>query len=206
MTFISSHATDISPSVLHQILDPGVNLSLWQRPAQSSIVRELSTLHASNLRDVRRPTSLDSFDGDVSTLMQQQGLDPSDFENLRADLRRLASLFSKVSEGRDMVFRLLTTDRDDCRRFHLDRTHMRLMCTYRGPGTEWLADAQVDRLAQARGAPNEAIIRFGEPSQFETFWVGILKGDPGNVGHGLVHRSPAIAGAGQIRVLFCLDC
>jgi hypothetical protein len=40
--------------------------------------------------------------------------------------------------------------------------------------------------------------RFGEPSRFEPFGVGILKGDayPGNAGRGLVHRSPAIAGSG----------
>jgi hypothetical protein len=58
------------------------------------------------------------------------------------------------------------------------------------------------------GAPNEHIIRFGEPSRFEPFWVGILKGDafPGNAGRGLVHRSPQIAGSGRTRVLFCLDC
>jgi hypothetical protein len=102
----------------------------------------------------------------------------------------------------------VTTDDDDCRRYHVDRTHLRLLCTYRGPGTEWLTNDQVERLAQASGAPNEEIIRFGEPSQFEPFWVGILKGDafPGNARHGLVHRSPPIKGSGQTRVLFCLDC
>jgi len=82
------------------------------------------------------------------------------------------------------------------------------MHLYRGPGTEWLTDVQVDRVAQASGAPNECIIRFGEPSQFDSFWVGVMKGNayPGNAGRGLVHRSPPIAGSGQTRVLFCLDC
>jgi hypothetical protein len=71
-----------------------------------------------------------------------------------------------------------------------------------------LTNEQVDRLAQGTGAPNEEIIRFGEPSRFEPFWVGILKGDayPGNAGYGLVHRSPPITGSGLTRVLFCLDC
>ncbi|MDJ0891453.1 MAG: DUF1826 domain-containing protein [Gammaproteobacteria bacterium] len=204
----SPHAAGNQPDVLHRILDPGVNLSLWQRPAQKAIARELSTLRASHLPDVRCPTSLDSFDDDVSALLQQQGLDPLVFKNLRVDLRRLADLYFSVSEDRDVTLRLVTTDDDDCPRFHVDYTHLRLLCTYRGPGTEWLTDAQVDRVAQASGAPNDCIIRFGEPSQFEPFWVGILKGGayPGNAGRGLVHRSPPIAGSGQIRVLFCLDC
>ena len=204
----SPHTVGNQPDVLRQILDPGVNLSLWQRPAQTAITRELSNLQASHLPDVRYPTSLDSFDDDVCTLLQQQDLDPLAFSNWRIDLRRLADLYFSISDNRDVTMRLVTTDDDDCRRFHVDRTHLRLLCTYRGPGTEWLTDAQVDRLAQSTGAPNEDIIRFGEPSQFEPFWVGVMKGDafPGNVGHGLVHRSPSIAGSGQTRVLFCLDC
>ena len=202
-----SHIIGDGPDVLHQILDPGVNLSLWQRPAQTAITRELSTLQASHLPDVRCPTSLDSFDDDVSALLQQQGLDPLVFTNWRKDLRRLADLYFSLSDDQDVTLRLVTTDDDECRRFHVDRTNLRLLCTYRGPGTEWLTNDQVDRLAQATGAPNEEIIRFGIPSQFEPFWVGILKGDafPGNASHGLVHRSPPIKASGQTRVLFCLD-
>ena len=209
-TFVPSAAPHVigdNPDVLRQVVNPTVNLCLWQRPAQPAVIRELSSLQASDLPDVRCPTSLDSFDDDVSTLLQQQGLDPLAFTIWRADIRRLADFYFSVSENRDVTLRLVTTEEDDCRRFHVDRTHLRLLCTYRGLGTEWLTNEQVDRLAQSTGAPNEDIIRFGEPSQFEPFWVGVMKGDayPGNAGQGLVHRSPPIAGSGQTRVLFCLD-
>ena len=157
---------------------------------------------------MRCTTSLDAFDNDVARLLEQQDLDPSAFSHWRNDLRRLADLYFKLSDDRDVTVRLVTTDEDDCRRYHVDRTHLRLLCTYRGLGTEWLTNEQVDRMAQATGAPNEKIIRFGEPSQFAPFWVGILKGDayPGNAGAGLVHRSPPIKSSGLTRVLFCLDC
>jgi hypothetical protein len=195
------------PDVLRRILDPGVNLGLWQRPPQTAITRELSTLQASHLPDLRCLTSPDSFDADVIAVLRQQDLDPLGFTSWRADLGRLADLYFSINRDRAVTLRLVTTDSDDCRRFHVDRTHLRLLCTYRGPGTEWLTDAQVDRVAQSSGAPNDDIIRFGKPSQFEPFWVGILKGDayPGNAGQGLVHRSPPIAGTGKTRVLFCLD-
>jgi hypothetical protein len=205
---LSPHVTGDRPTVLRNILNPGVNLCLWQRPTQTAVIRELSSLQASDLPDVRCSTSLDSFDDDVSTLLRQQGLDPLACKNWRVDLRRLADLYFNVSENRDVTLRLVTTDDDECRRFHVDRTQLRLLCTYLGPGTEWLTDEQVDRLAQSTGAPNDDIIRFGEPSEFAPFWAGILKGDayPGNAGHGLVHRSPQIGGSGKTRVLFCLDC
>ena len=204
----SPHAAGDHPDVLRRILEPGVNLSLWRRPVQQAITRELSPLQANHLPDVRCRTSPACFEDDLCALLVQRELDPAAFPTWRMDMGRLAGLFFHISGGRDVILRLETTDDDSCRRFHVDRTHLRLLCTYRGPGTEWLNDAQVDRVAQASGAPNEGIVRFGEPSRFEPFWVGIMKGDafPGNTGHGLVHRSPPIAGSGQTRVVFCLDC
>jgi hypothetical protein len=196
------------PGVLGQILDPGTNLCLWQRPANAAISRELANLQAIDLPDARCPTTPDFFDDNVIELLQQQDLDPSAFRHWRVDLRRLADLYFSLSDNRKVTLRLETTAEDGCRRFHVDHTHLRLLCTYRGPGTEWLTDAQVDRVAQANGAPNDAIVRSGDLSQFEPSWVGIMKGDafPGNAGRGLVHRSPTITGTGQVRVLFCLDC
>lgn len=72
-------------------------------------------------------------------------------------------------------------------------------------GNGRLSAPQVDRGAQHLYAPNEEIVRFGTPEQFQQFWVGIMQGDPKNRGTGLVHRSPPVAGSGITRVVFCLD-
>ncbi|AGA91241.1 Protein of unknown function (DUF1826) [Thioflavicoccus mobilis 8321] len=202
------HLVGKDSRVTHHINEPEVNLTLWRRTPLEAVAREVARLQAADLPDIRCRTSPPTFDADMGALLTGQGLDPKIFGAWRADLRRLADLFFAFCAGREVTTRLETTDVDGCPRFHVDRTHLRLLCTYRGPGTEWLTDAQVDRDAQASGASNTHIIRFGEPSRLEPFWVGILKGDayPGNAGRGLVHRSPPIAGSGQTRVLFCLDC
>ncbi|MDJ0877534.1 MAG: DUF1826 domain-containing protein [Halieaceae bacterium] len=201
----SPHAMGDSPDVLQHVSRPDVNLSLWRRPQQEAISQELSVLQASHLPEGRYLTTFATFDDDVCAVLRAHGLEPGDFEHFRADLNLLAAHFFRLSEGRKVKFRLVTTDGDNCRRFHVDTRHLRLLCTYRGPGTEWLSNAQVDRAALRSGAPNEAILRFGEPSEMAPFWVGIMKGELDKVGNGLVHRSPPIAGSGQTRVLFCLD-
>ncbi len=202
---ISPHHVGDEPDVLQTIADPAVNLSLWRRPLQAAVVEEVSVLEARQLPDSRVPTTLESFDDDICAHLQRHRLNPAGFEHFRADLQLLADHFAGVSGGRALKFRLVTTDDDNCRRFHVDTRHMRMLCTYRGPGTEWLTDEQVDRDALLSGAPNEAVIRFGRPSHFEPFWVGIFRGETGSSGNGLVHRSPPIEGSGQTRVLFCLD-
>ena len=204
----SPHAIGEDPRTLRQILLPGINLGLWQRPAEVSIAEELLQLKISDLPDMRCSTRLGSFDDDVCALLEQRKLDSTAFINWRRDLHYLADCYFSVCGGRDVTMRLVTTNEDGCRRFHADRTNLRLLCTYRGPGTEWLPDEQVDRLALEKGAPNDSIVRHGSPSELAPFWAGIMKGEgyPGNKGRGLVHRSPAIGGSGQTRVLFCLDC
>ncbi len=201
------HLLSANFDVLGQITEPDVNLCVWQRPVQDEILNEICRLRPNQLRDVRRQTSLQTFDDDVRESLLEGGLDPREFRRFLEDLTLIAAPFFEVVKGHETKFRLLTTDQDDCRRFHVDYRHLRLLCTYQGPGTEWLSDEQVDRDAYENGGSNEKIIRFGEPSRLEPFWVGILKDDayPNNQGKGLVHRSPPVSGSGQTRVVFCLD-
>ncbi|MEW8257365.1 MAG: DUF1826 domain-containing protein, partial [Candidatus Thiodiazotropha taylori] len=92
----SPHISGDQPGVLRDIVNPGVNLCLWQRPSQAAIVEELFALPALALPDVRCTTSLKSFDTDVNALLQQQDLDPSAFENWRIDLRRVAEHYFSI--------------------------------------------------------------------------------------------------------------
>ncbi|MAW28366.1 MAG: hypothetical protein CMP98_06185 [Gammaproteobacteria bacterium] len=203
---LTAHYVSDDSDVLRKMVNPAVNLCLWRRPIQTSVAQELSVLQATDLPDFRHRTTLATFDDDLINLFNTQGLDPDGFVRLRSDLHLLITMFSRINHGQNIRFRLLTTDENDCKRFHLDRQNLRLMCTYQGPGTEWIPDNQVNREALSTCASNASILLHGQPCQFETFWVGLTRGDPANVGTGLVHRSPTIEDTGQIRALFCLDC
>ena len=193
--------------ILFEINKDNLNLCLWKRNKNHALAKEVAAFRPFELRDRRISTTKLTFDADVQKIMLDQSVDPSACSNLREDLRRLADIFFTVSESCDTRFRLFTTIDDDCQRFHVDYRHLRMICTYQGPGTEWLTEDQANRDAYADGGSNEDIIRYGTPGRFKTSWVGILKDDgfPGNRGGGLMHRSPSLAGCQDIRVVFCLE-
>jgi len=124
-----------------------------------------------------------------------------------ADLERVAMNFMKLAKAHTIGVRLEKIANDNCRLFHIDHVPLRLISTYRGPGTEWLRNEDVKRSGLAKGS-DELVKKPGAMIQrLEPGWIGILKGEryPGNRGKAIVHRSPSIAGTGTARLLLRID-
>jgi len=126
------------------------------------------------------------------------------------DVRVLIDGFAELFGLEQVGVRLVTLSGPMCPRFHVDRIPARLLSTYAGSGTEWLADADVDRSRlgpAAGGVPDESsgLIRSGASiRQMTPGAVGIFKGSAWAGSHlaGAVHRSPHAAGG---RLLLSLD-
>jgi hypothetical protein len=113
---------------------------------------------------------------------------------LLTELAPALSALASIAPGRKLRVSLCKTRDQSCPLFHADRVPVRLLCTLRGPGTEWLDDAQVNRKALGRGenrkiAGPEATVYAAQP-----FQIVLLKGDAGFGinSPGIVHRSPAV--------------
>jgi hypothetical protein len=125
-----------------------------------------------------------------------------------ADLHRLIGLFAGVAETMVVRVKLEVEREDRCRYFHTDHVGLRLLCTYLGPGTEWVPDDFVERAALG-GGDNAAIVP--DPHRVERlppFWVGLFKGDlhPDCPGSGCIHRSPPIEHRRKTaRILLTID-
>lgn len=198
-----------SSNGLSGIHDPGVSLVVWKRPSPPNIGREVASLPTDAFPDVRVRVHAAKVGEKLAELFRTQGYDAqAAFPAWLSDMVRLSEIFIDLAGGRPVTARIESLDRTACPRFHVDRSYLRLVCTYRGPGTEWLDDACVDREAQRGGAPNTAIARCIAPSRMQTFWVGVMKGSryPGCADSGLVHRSPDVEPGTSGRILFCLDC
>jgi hypothetical protein len=85
---------------------------------------------------------------------------------------------------------------DKCRKFHADYVHLRFATSYLGPGTEWRPGGAEDGLV-VRLKPGDVLAMKG------ALFVG-NDGAPIGADRAAVHRSPPIAGSGQVRVFLSL--
>lgn len=97
------------------------------------------------------------------------------------------------------VIRLEIVEDDACRRFHADYVTVRLICTYFGPGTEWLSEEQAT--AQRAGAPLAGCAI----QSLATGHVGLFKGRVWAPDGAIIHRSPPISGTGAKRLVLVVN-
>jgi hypothetical protein len=114
----------------------------------------------------------------------------------------LQELLPAISAFRDLLpckrirVMLMRTLGRTCPLFHVDRVTLRMLCTFRGPGTEWVANADVARKGLGRGDNDKVIVPGTVIYSIPAFHLCVLKGDAykGNAGRGIVHRSPSVPG------------
>lgn len=199
----SSFRVGLDAGVFDELRQAAVTLSVWRRQLPADIRRGLAL-------SVRRVET--AFDDVVAP--DSYELDsvfrgwPSDAARqwLMRDVARLVRSFAARANSRRVRLRFGPIRDDRCRKFHVDYTRLRLITTYVGPATQWIADEDVQRsaLADPPACPNEAnrlILRAGgSVRQARAGDVLLMKGELSR-SPGLVHRSPPVASTGCCRVV-----
>lgn len=203
----SCAAISDDPLDLTRIFDPEIRIAQWRRPVDAVIVEWLDA-HADNLGSGFRQTLVAGETPELDRLPAGAGRDA-----LAADLELLAEMLGELLDAPTIGLRLEVVGKAMCPRLHVDRVGIRLLCTYRGPGSEWVEDAAVDRRflgAASGGQPDESsglLLPGHRIERIPSFAVALLKGslwqDSG--GLGIVHRSPAVPEGQGPRVLVALD-
>lgn len=180
-----------SPQVLTEVLQDGVNLAVWQRQLPVHVA-DFAQVLLSLGQPLSESLTLElQPDDDAPALrgLAAAYADLQGYEGFICDVRWLVGAYACLLDARRVGLRLRALEGAMCPRFHVDHVPARLICTYAGPGSEWLT------------APDAVQVE-----QLSTGDVAVLKGERwlGNEGHGLVHRSPAVP-AGQRRLMLTLD-
>ena len=109
------------------------------------------------------------------------------------DATALAEVFADLMGARHLSLRLQAIATNTCARFHVDAMTARLVCTYRGTGTQYGISIDGTDPTRIFTVPN------GSPI--------LLRGSlwPETPPSGLRHRSPPIEGTDETRLVLVLD-
>lgn len=183
-----------TPDGLSSIHHPGCAAAIWQRQAMPGFqawIDGLAPVQLPRARVILRP---DAVRKTVLEICDASGTpDCAEREQLADDVASLADRFSELMQAKWLRLRLDVVTTNACRRFHVDAVTARLVCTYRGTGTQY-------------GISTDG----AEPTRVFTVQAGapiLLRGTlwPEHPKTGLLHRSPPIEGTGETRLLLVLD-
>lgn len=178
------------PHILAAILDPEVQLALWQRPRPASL-DWLDALEWDEIEDIDTVIDSPDYRPSICRMLCDAGYPQTPEGDALADeIARLAWRFAQLMGCGRLRFRLEVVETDACRKFHMDYLTARLLMPLVGPGTQWI---------DVRGGMDTAL------RQMEAGHVGIFKGRLAVEASVILHRSPPVAASGETRLLLALD-
>ncbi|MGP1717967.1 MAG: DUF1826 domain-containing protein [Methylophilus sp.] len=211
MAAMSVEKLNFDPMALLSIFEPSQQVTIVARPEQAqltSYLQQVSQRLGAGYRMTLRQAQISPARLDAEIRLP----DAAGKEALLTDISALANLYAELMDCPKVGIRLEVLSRAMCPKFHIDRTGIRLLCTYLGPGTEWLEEAFCDRNALASAYStqenfNQALIMHPKGiRQAPEQALVLLKGSlwQGNQQAGAIHRSPHMP-VTSTRVVLALD-
>ena len=172
----------------------GINLAFWPRALPVEVVPHLPAMVSAGLAPVRCEAPHAAMEAEL-----RHRLPPGPCRDwLAADAALLARTLAQIAGTRRVVLRIEAIAGDACRLFHADAVASRLVTTYEGRGTQWLADG--DPYGNGRDVPADRI------HEIATGTVAVFRGLRGVTGgHPLVHRSPPRRPGDPVRLFLAVD-
>ncbi|MEX0285838.1 MAG: DUF1826 domain-containing protein [Paracoccaceae bacterium] len=179
---------------LNAFLRPGCAAAIWRKEMPSDVERWLGKLDPDRLPRGRILLPPDSAAATVAQLCDIARM-PEGPERtwLQSDIVDMVDMFTTLLPVKMLRLRLDVVTTNACRKFHIDAVNARLVCTYRGTGTQYGVSRDGADPAHVFTVPT------GSPILLRgTLW-------PTQPASGLLHRSPPIEGTGETRLVLVLD-
>ena len=179
---------------LVQLFDGDTAGVIWRRRVHKRMQSWLDTLPVDQLPTGRIVLPVLKVRSAVTELMNISEMpDCAERQLLFDDICSLAHEFSKLFASSYLRLRFDVVTTNKCPKFHIDHVAARLLCTYRGVGTEYSFLDDQKRPAEIFTTPNCAAI--------------VLRGTkwPNDCANNLVHRSPEISDVNETRLLCVID-
>lgn len=182
------------PEALHDIAKAGVAGVIWQRRMPEDFQDWINDLPPQNLPFVRAIARVQDIRKLLLEVCRTANTPESPNRNwLVDDVCLLAETLARLMSAPYLQLRFDVVSDDACRKFHMDMIRVRLICTYRGRGTQY-------GLVKDANDPEHILnVPTGDPILLRgTLWKDQTDGC-------VRHRSPPIAGTGETRLVLVLD-
>lgn len=182
------------------------NLVYMKRELDEDILRYADLLFEHNFSGINRLVTQPTLTEVVENELDKIGINTDGKIKLRDDIINLSQHFFRVTNATNLRLILKVVANDGCAKFHTDAYALRLLCTYSGRATEWIADEFVNRKKLITGTNEDIIKDLSKVQTMQPFEVAILKGETQQTGtKGIVHRSPSLIQGIEKRLLLRLD-
>lgn len=192
-TAIGVGVTD-TPNGLSALHSPGCAAVIWRRRPLAGFQHWIDALEPEQLPRVRVVLRPDDVRDVVTSICAASSTPDCDERMLLVDdVAAMADIFAWLMRASLLRLRLEAVTTNAFGKFHIDTVTARLICTYRGTGTQY-------GLSHDGAEPSEpATVPTGAPI--------VLRGSlcPVSPPSGLLHRSPPIEGTGETRLVLALD-
>jgi len=167
---------------------------IWRRQPTRDFQEWIDALDPDTLPQTRVTLTPAMARGAMADLCAAAGVpDGPNRQQLVDDIAALADIFAAEMKARHLHLRLEAVSTNACKKFHVDALTARLICTYRGAGTQYGVSENGDAPTRVFTVPTGAPIMLTG-----TDW-------PDRGRSGLLHRSPPIEGTGETRLVLVLD-
>ena len=183
-----------TPEGLSEIHQPNCAAAIWRRNPLPGFQSWIDALDPERLPCARVVLRSEDVRDAVGQICEASGTpDCRERERLVDDTAALADIFAGLMRAPYLRLRFDVVTTNACRKFHTDAVTARLVCTYRGTGTQYGISTD--------GAEPRRV--FTVPTVAPILLRGALW--PEHPKSGLLHRSSPIEGTGETRLLFALD-
>ncbi|WP_170551059.1 DUF1826 domain-containing protein [Ruegeria atlantica] len=182
------------PAALRTFAQPNCAALIWRRrtpPDMQSWLNQLDPKVLPSGRVILPPSAVKTT---VEQLCDISGM-PYGTERawLQDDIASLADIFCELMNANFLRLRLDVVTTNACRKLHTDAVTARLVCTYRGTGTQYGTSTD------GKDPALVFTVQTGAPILLRgTLW-------PERPSSGVVHRSPPIEGTSESRLVLVLD-
>lgn len=176
------------------IKEPGCGIALCRRKPDLNVINWLKKLDHVCLPKARIILPPDRIHSALKYICDSSGTpDCQERNQLIDDISDLAKEFSHLMQPPYLRVRMEVITTNACKKFHIDAINARLLCTYRGTGTQYGFSVDGEEPYHIFSVPvGSPIILRG------TLW-------PESPRPGIVHRSPPIEGTGECRSVLVID-